>query len=326
MAGQITGLVGQNKQQAEGPIKGATEAPPDTSAAQPKPVTPLPAEQPGSPPAAVGAASAMPAPKPAEEVSLAKGPAEVNASMADAEVTEPQLRESNEPEFTGALAAKQTAEQHSAEAPQQFRQQEQQTLDKAKGSANASATQGLQAMHGDKAKALTAVAGGKSSAKGADEARRAEVSGKIETLYGNTKTEVTAILNGIDGQVDAAFKTGEEGARASFESYVDTRMTAYKDDRYSGLRGKYRWVRDKFAGLPGEVNQFYASGRELYLSRMEGVIGNVADIVGRELTRAKQRIATRPVTDQGIRRAPCPPTCKRSARKRSRTSRASSTS
>jgi hypothetical protein len=288
--GQVSGLVGQNKQAAEQGIKGATEAAPDSSAAKPKPVTPMPAEQPGAPPASVGAGSAMPSPKSAEEVSLAKGPAEVNASMQEAEVTEPQLKESNEPEFTGALDAKQTAEKHSQEAPQAFRKEEQGVLDKARGSASASADHDIEAMHGHRAKALTAVGAGKGQAKTQDEARRAEVSTKIEGIYGKTKDEVTVILNGIDPQVDTAFKDGEGKARAAFESYVDTKVSAYKDDRYSGLRGKWRWIKDKFKGLPGEVNQFYAQGRELYLSRMEGVIGSVADIVGRELTRAKDRI------------------------------------
>ncbi len=289
--GQVSGLVGQNKQQAEGAIKVATEAPPDTTAAKPKPVTPMPAEQPGAPPAAIGAASAMPTPKPAEEVSLAKGPAEVNASMEEAEVSESQLKESNEPEFTGALEAKQTAEKHSEEAPKAFRQEEQGVLTKAQGAATATAGHGLEAMHGHRSKTLGAVTAGKGGAKGQDEAKRAEVSGKIESLYGKTKDEVTGILNGIDPQVDATFKSGEAQARTAFESYVDAKVSAYKDDRYSGLRGKYRWVRDKFKGLPGEVNQFYAQGRDLYLARMEGVIGAVADIVGRELTRAKDRIA-----------------------------------
>jgi hypothetical protein len=289
--GQVSGLVGQNKQAAEQGIKGATEAAPDTSAAKPKPVTPMPAEQPGAAPASVGAGSAMPSPKSAEEVSLARGPAEVNASMQEADVTEPQLKESNEPEFTGALDAKQTAEKHSQEAPQAFRKEEQGVLDKARGSASASADHGMQSMHGDRAKALTAVGAGKGQAKTQDEARRAEVSTRIEGIYGKAKDEVTVILNGIDPQVDTAFKDGEGKARAAFESYVDTKVSAYKDDRYSGLRGKWRWIKDKFKGLPGEVNQFYAQGRELYLSRMEGVIGSVADIVGRELTRAKERIA-----------------------------------
>ena len=46
--GQISGMVGQNKEASERNIKDTAEAPPDTSAAKPKPVSPMPAEQPGA--------------------------------------------------------------------------------------------------------------------------------------------------------------------------------------------------------------------------------------------------------------------------------------
>ncbi|HEY0437915.1 MAG TPA: hypothetical protein VGC92_14840, partial [Phenylobacterium sp.] len=52
-----------------------------------------------------------------------------------------------------------------------------------------------------------------------------------------------------------------------------------------------RWIRDKFADLPGEVNQFYVEAKQIYETRMKGVISDVADTVGREITRAKDRIA-----------------------------------
>ncbi|HEY9286457.1 MAG TPA: EndoU domain-containing protein [Candidatus Dormibacteraeota bacterium] len=287
----VSSMVGQNKDAASKDIKGTTEAAPDGSGVQAKPVTPMPAENPGGPPAPVAAAAAMPQPKSAEEVSLAKGPADVNASMQEADVTEQQLKDSNEPEFQDALAAKGEAEKHSAEAPQAFRKDEKAILDKSKGEATGSANKELAAMHGTKEKGLAAVAGGKAQAKTKDEARRAEVSTKIQAIYGKTKDDVTTILNGIDPQVDAMFKAGEEGARAGFESYVQVRMDAYKDDRYSGWTGGLKWAKDKLFGMPDEVNQFYVSGRELYLKRMEAVISNVADLIGRELIRAKQRIS-----------------------------------
>ena len=43
--------------------------------------------------------------------------------------------------------------------------------------------------------------------------------------------------------------------------------------------------------MPAKVNEFYEAGRELYLTKMNGVISQVADIVGNDLTAAKQRIA-----------------------------------
>ncbi|MGW4750258.1 hypothetical protein ACWEPR_36285 [Streptomyces sp. NPDC004290] len=68
-------------------------------------------------------------------------------------------------------------------------------------------------------------------------------------------------------------------------------MKAYKDKRYSGWRGKARWVKDKFAGLPEEANNLYQEARKLYVAKMQTVISSVADIIGAELGRAKARIA-----------------------------------
>ncbi len=101
------------------------------------------------------------------------------------------------------------------------------------------------------------------------------------------------ILDGIDPKVEKEFEDGRGERRAVFESYVSAKMSAYKKDRYSGWLGGYRWVRDKLAGMPSKVNEFYEAGREFYLKQMDGVITRVADIVGADLTAAKQRIADR---------------------------------
>ena len=98
----------------------------------------------------------------------------------------------------------------------------------------------MQAMHGDRAKALTAVGAGKGQAKTQDEARRAEVSTKIEGIYGKTKDEVTVILNGIDPQVDAAFKDGDwEGVPRLWHSddWVRTEITLALDAGNIDLMG-----------------------------------------------------------------------------------------
>ena len=67
-------------------------------------------------------------------------------------------------------------------------------------------------------------------------------------------------------------------------------MDAYKDDRYSGILGPAKWVKDKLAGMPDEVNAFYAEGKTRYLADMDTVIGKVADVVGASLTAARARI------------------------------------
>ncbi len=48
---------------------------------------------------------------------------------------------------------------------------------------------------------------------------------------------------------------------------------------------------DKLFGMPDEVNAFYEEGKQAYLTAMDGVIGEVADVVGAELGAARARIA-----------------------------------
>ncbi|MBV9327019.1 MAG: hypothetical protein JO352_24965 [Chloroflexi bacterium] len=288
---EVAGLVGKGKQQAEGGIKHANTEAPDTTGARPKTVTPMPDEKPGTAPNDVGAAQAVPSPKPASETSMATGPAEVNQQMAQADVSEEQLSQSNEPQFTDALAAKKTAEAHSQTAPEAYRATENQVIARAGGDAKVDAGSALQGMHAGRIGALAGVTAHKGGARVQDEAKRAEVAASVETIFNQTRTDVSAILDGLETKVTTAFDIGEKAARDQFETYVDQRMSAYKDDRYSGLIGKGRWVKDKLMGMPSEVNAFYQDGRARYLAQMQTVIGNVADIVGAELGRARARIA-----------------------------------
>ncbi|BCW71114.1 hypothetical protein [Arthrobacter sp. NicSoilB8] len=288
--GEVKGLVGQGKAGQAKDIEAATGAPPDQSKAVPKPVTPMAQEQPGQA-APVPAAGAVPKPAPAEQLNLAAGPHQANQEMADAGVSEPQLAQSNEPEFQQGLADKNAAAEHARTAPAEFRQQEQQVLQQGKAEAGAQTAAGVNGMQTAKATALAHLVADKGKTKSKDESKRAEVTAKVQSIFAATEAEVKKTLDGIDPKVDKAFETGEAAARSMFEAYVGAKMSAYKKDRYGGWLGGYRWLRDKIAGMPAKVNEFYEAGRELYLRQMNVVISNVADIVGNDLTAAKQRIA-----------------------------------
>ncbi len=289
--GEIKGMVGQGKEGQAKDIETATAAPPDTSKGVAKPVTPMETEDPGQP-AVIPAAGAAPKVAPPEQTNLEAGKHEANQEMAEAEVTDQQLAQSNEPQFQGALADKQTAAAHADTAPAAFRAQEQQVIQQNKTEAAAETKTGVAGLQGSKAAALAKLVADKGKTKSKDEAKRAEVTTKIQGIFTAAETDVKAILDGIDPQVDAEFETGEKKARATFENYVAAKMSAYKEDRYGGWLGGLRWAKDKLVGMPDKVNEFYEAGRELYLQQMNVVISKVADIVGGELTRAKTRIAT----------------------------------
>ncbi|MGC5020952.1 phage tail protein [Micromonospora sp. DT47] len=288
--GEVKGLVTQGTQGQAKDIETATDAAPDQSKAVAKPVAPMSEEQPGQA-VPIPAVGAVPKPAPAEQTNLEAGKHQVNQEMAEAEVTDAQLAQSGEPAFESALADKEAAAAHADTAPAEFRQHEQAVIQHGKAEAAAETASGVASMQGAKGAALAKLVADKGKTKSKDEAKRAEVTAKIQSIFAATEAGVKKILDGIDPQVESVFEQGEATARASFESYVAAKMSAYKKDRYGGWLGRLRWAKDKLLGMPSKVNEFYEAGRELYLKQMDGVISRVADIVGNDLTAAKKRIA-----------------------------------
>jgi hypothetical protein len=289
--GEVQGLVGASKNKSEAPIKATTKAEPDPRRGTAKTVTAMPAENPGPPPPNVAANAGMPQPQPPGATNFSRGPAEVNQEMAQADVTEDQLRESNEPTFNEAVDAKKEAEKHSATEPKKYRAAEARIVGSTRASAAAAGTSVVTAMHGKRVGVTSAVGSGKDTAKSKEEAKRAEIANAIDGIYTAAKTDVTTILDALDPKVESAFDEGEKGARSRFERYVGDQMRAYKKERYSGWRGKLRWAKDKLFDMPDEVNKFYEDGKKTYLEDMDNLVGRVADIVGQDLTAAHNRIA-----------------------------------
>ncbi|ACU38594.1 phage tail protein [Actinosynnema mirum] len=288
---RVRGPVGEGRAAVAGPLERATAAAPDTSAAHEKPVTPLGAERQAPALTAPDPAGAVPAPTPAAALDLSAGPREVDEELARADVTDEQLARANEPEFTGALAAKRESAEHAEGAPGRVRGAEAVAHADSRAFAAGQGSAVMAEFSAAGKRAHSEVGAGKHGAKDADEAARARVTATLQKVFDGTRADVEKILGDLDGKVDARFTEGERAARAAFSADHERRMDAYKEKRYSGIAGKARWVKDKFAGLPEEAGQIFARSRELYVARMRQVVGGVADLVGGELNRAKQRVA-----------------------------------
>ena len=249
------------------------------------------ADRPPGTPGTPNPDNAVPDQLPPSATDMSAGPARVDRQMADAQVTEPQLARSNEPTFTKALNEKKTAERHSAVAPGRLRESE---AHHAAGVHGGGETAGHWRDGRDgrqRVRTGQQVGAGKTGAKGRDEDKRAQVTAILQRVFDTTKTDVEKILSGLDKKVDDQFTAGEKQARNDFTDEHKRKLAEYKDRRYSGLDGKWRWVRDQFAGLPDEANQIFDEAREGYIRRMRQVISDVADTIGAELSRAKDRIA-----------------------------------
>ncbi|MGW7291429.1 hypothetical protein ACWGIB_03415 [Streptomyces xiamenensis] len=287
---EVDGQVTDGAESSAEDIATTTGETPDTSQTTDKEVTPLTADQPPGNPGAPNASDAVPARQPDEVTDFSEGQRDTEQQMADADVTEEQLARGNEPDFDNALSEKKQGEEETAAAPGQARAAENAEIQTAKSGAAAAGAAAMAGLTATRQETGAQVDSGKTETKSADEKKREQVTAKLQKVFDDTKTDVEKTLDGLDDKVDTQFTNGEKRARDAFTADHERRMKAYKDKRYSGLRGKARWVKDKFAGLPDEANDLYQESRKLYVNRMQGVISDIADTIGRELGRAKSRI------------------------------------
>ncbi len=281
----------ETAEQAAGPVAEKTQEAPDTSGIESKQVKPLEQPDAGSTPGDIGAAQATPKPKPESEVSapMQAESQKLDQQMAEADVTPEQLASSNEPQFVQALDAKKGAQQRAVEAPQEYRQQEQGTLNQAQSEAQTISQTQLQGMHGEREQLLAQVMGRQDETKTKDEQERDKVAKDIDGIYQETKTDVEGILNGLDTEVTNRFKVTADTAKQKFEEYVAPHMEEYKK-RYDGLWGAGRWVKDKLMGVPPEVTAFFDEGRNQYINEIDKGLTDIANYVSDQLNKAKERI------------------------------------
>jgi len=291
LKGAVVGEVEAGKEGAAGPIKETSEEAPDPSSVTPKAVEPLPPTEPGPPPPSVGAAAAAPKPKGDSEVSLEAGVDDINARMESAEVTEETLLNSNEPDMIGAVEAKHEHEQHAREAPEAYRQDEQSLLSGAQGQAESESAAGSDSMYSTRGQQFAGVLDEQVSTQGEETSKETALADRLQSIFETAQTDVRTRLETLDTEVNTIFDSGAETARINFDNYVEREKEAYKDRRYSGLRGKARWLRDIFLPLPDEVNRIYQQGRDLYIQEMDGVIDQVASAVETGLNDAASTIA-----------------------------------
>ncbi|MEV6345896.1 hypothetical protein [Actinoplanes sp. NPDC051851] len=286
----VQGHVDQGREESGEEIESTTGAPPDTSHAVEKKVVPMAPDRPPGAPAAPDAAAATPDRLPPSATDLSAGPRQVDREMADAQITETQLQKSNEPAFQGAVKAKKGMEEDSARAPGEMRARESKELAATRTEAGAAGATGMAGLAAARAATGAAVGAGKQGAKGADETKRAQVTAALQAVFDATKKDVEDILKGLDKTVDEQFTREEKRARDAFKREHTVAMARYKADRYGDWNGGFLWAKDKLLGLPDEANRIIDVARQHYVDRMELVISDVADTIGRELDRAKARI------------------------------------
>ena len=89
----------------------------------------------------------------------------------------------------------------------------QEVIQQGKADATAETAKGVAGMQGAKGAALAKLVADKGKTKTKDEAKRAEVTAKIQSIFTATEADVKKILDGIDPKVEKEFNAGR-GRRA----------------------------------------------------------------------------------------------------------------
>ena len=290
MKSALSGNVAQQKDQSASGLKDAAGAAPDPASIPGKPVTPLPAPDAPVPPP-IGAPDAMPASRPAAEISLEKSNEQAGQALSDNHLTGEQLQKANDPRFSAVLDAKAAVQTQAASGPLKFRGEETRVLTQAGAGAAADEKKGLGGLFGVRGRSNTAVLSRQQAAKAREEAERKRVAADIEAIYGRTRQAVEGRLAGLDQEVNARFDQGVEQAMRAMTAHIDRRMDDWKFDRYVKWPwGPARWLKDKLMGLPDEVNVFYDEGRKIFTAELDRVIVGIANLVENRLQQAKDDV------------------------------------
>src|SRR5262249_52754664 len=137
-------------------------------------------------------------------------------------------------------------------------------------------------------------------AQSSGELERQRVVESIQAVFVKTKAAVDAKLVNLESEANDLFDKGCEDAITRMKDEINRRLDAYKDERYSGLLGGGRWLKDKLAGLPDEVDAFYEDGRTQLRDDLDALVVRVAALVEKRLGEAKTAVADGEKEIQGI--------------------------
>jgi hypothetical protein len=109
------------------------------------------------------------------------------------------------------------------------------------------------------------------------EKKREAVTANINGIYERAKKSVTTKLANLEQQNLIAFDTGQQAASVQFEKDVKRDINAWKRERYSGMFGGVKWLKDKFVGIDHfpEVKKALSDGRENYIKRIDAMIVSI---------------------------------------------------
>ncbi|WP_028982277.1 hypothetical protein [Sporocytophaga myxococcoides] len=148
-------------------------------------------------------------------------------------------------------------------------------------------------MEKERAAGLGSARGSQVGTKGSLEDKKKEVTDHINKIYEDVNKQVQDKLTKLKTDSLAAFDREEAAASSAFENNVNTKMDKFKDERYSGVGGKFNKVRDWFLGIDDlpEVKQIFEEEKAIYITRIDGAISKIINDSQKVIDECKTLIA-----------------------------------
>ncbi|GAB2577900.1 hypothetical protein [Spirosoma areae] len=242
----------------------------------------LKANPPGKKPGGINPAAATPKPKADAQISLEPESRSVDDLMAANQLTDEQLANSNEPRFLEALSTKQQAQQAAAQAPQTYRQAEQQTLASAQKKAAGTANAKVEGMFSAREQTFSGVYDQQGTQKDANVLKQEQVTKEFESIYNLTKSDVNTILTDLSAYVNDTFATEADAAKATFEKNVESEL--------SDIYGFTTWDDTLFGEDTEAIDRAFRQEKATFLRALDATLSKIAERIAYDLNRAILRI------------------------------------
>jgi hypothetical protein len=275
-----------------------SQGPQVAPAKEESPAIPPPEATPSTAPLQLG--KGLITPLPPEATHYAAVTAEVDQQMAQEGLSEDMLAQVDSGPLQEFRQSRQELQKTVAQAPAQLREKDAQELAAVDKDLQKGEKEARNQMQAVRTGALGTVRGRQQGAQKDEEQARQQVTDTIQNIYLAAKKSVEDKLARLEQDSLQRFDQGQGLAIQVFEDRVNREFKAFKDRRYSGLRGKARWVADLFRDvdeLP-EVKAIFDGGRKAFIREMDGLIGTITAAANQviadckaELQAAQERIA-----------------------------------